>query len=193
MTQLSLFDALTMISDGKAAETLERHEELRLKSSSDIQANFVYAHALEACGHHSRAQAVWETVNTLQAKHRPTPETLPLNEYPQFHHTDQLKSKLNKIFSENGSDDLQDLIVQLNKGEHKPFNEEFDLDEDDLIEEAYDGANTETYARILVTQQKYLEAAEIYRSLSEESPEQKERLLGEALRLEDLANQKQDS
>jgi len=218
MNPISLFDALTMIRDGKAAETLEKLQELRFQSSSDISANFVFAHALDVCGHHSRAQAVWETVNSLQAKENPTKTTIPPNDVPLFLHTDHFKAEIEKIFSQTGSDEIQDLITQLNDRGRKPVEDVVDTDHrmdedndddhsnrthqipfskisihDDTSNEDYDGANTETYARILVTQKKYFEASKIYRLLSEENPEHKDRLLGEAQRLEELDNQQKDS
>ncbi|MCY4232128.1 MAG: hypothetical protein OXE59_00055 [Bacteroidetes bacterium] len=197
MSTISLFDALTMIQNGKATQTLDSLSKMRLQSSSDIYANFVYAHALDSCGQLSRAQAIWETANKLQARQRPIKKTAPSNATPEFSYSDQFKSELNKILSEEDSDEIHDLIVQLNAGGRKPLDDDFDVDEEDdldvdLSEDDFDGANTETYARILVAQKKYSEASEVYRSLSEENTQQKERLLQEAQRLEDLANQQKD-
>ena len=196
MTSLSLFEALTMIGDGRADETLERLDSLRVQSPTDINTNFVFAHALEVSKHHRRANSVWETVNHLQSKQRSSEPSTSEPTSPPFKCTKRLQMDLDKIFNNNDGDELQGIIEQLNSSDRKAFHEASNIDDDfddELLDREYDNAPTETFARILAKQQEYAKAAEAYRLLSQQNPHEKGRLLSEARRLEGLADQHSNS
>jgi len=190
MTSLSLFEALTMIGDGRASETLEGLQNLHVKSPMDIKTNFVYAHALEISKHRSRANSVWETVNNLQSKQRPTKPSISEPKTSHFNCTLSLQTQLDKIFKKEDTDEIQEIIEQLNSTDRSVFLEASHIDDDlddEVLDDGYDNAITETFARILVSQKEYAKAAEAYRLLSEQNPHEKGRLLSEARRLEALA------
>lgn len=197
MTSLSLFEALTMIRDGCNAKTIEQIRHLRVQSPTDINTNFVFAHALEVSKDHSRANSVWETVSNLQSKQRPSPPPTSESKSPAFTFTESLQQELDKIFSSDDGDEIQGIIEQLNSSDRKAFHEASNIDDDlddELLEDEYDHtAPTETFARILANQKEYAKAAEAYRSLSEQNPLEKGRLLSEARRLEELAAQHPNS
>ncbi len=194
MINLTLFDALTMIDQGRAQETVDSLREMRLHSVDDILTNYVLGHALYVCNQHRRAEAIWEAASTLSSEDR-TLEKIKLPDgVTVFAHTERLQIQLSEILGEDESDEIQDLIQQLDASDRTSF--EVELDEDE--EESFGGLTdddpiTETYARILTTQKKYAQAAIVYRSLSEQNPDEKDRLLDEAQKLDILANSDTDT
>ena len=197
MNTLTLFDALKMIEKGRASEILDQLNEMHLHSPQDIPTNYVLAHALDVCGQKNRAESVWNTIHSLQPR-KEIPKKIELpDKVNVFTHTDSLQIGLNRILEKDEEDEIRTLIQQLDSGERTPFDEALlagDIVLEELPEESYDDDPiTETFARILVAQKKYSEASLVYRSLSEQNPDDKDRLLGEAERLELLANQGTDS
>lgn len=185
---LTLFDALTMINEGRAQETVDQLREMHLYSPSDMLTNYVLGHALDVCNQHSHANSVWEAASALSSEDR----TLKKMKLPDgvnvFTHTESLQSGVSEILGEDESDEIQNLIQQLDASNRINF--EIALDDGD---ESFGGLTdddpiTETYARILATQKNYSQAAAVYRSLSEQNPDEKNRLLDEAQKLDLLAN-----
>ena len=196
MNTLTLFDALKLIGDHRAQEILEQLEELHLQSPEDVPTNYILAHALEMCGLKSRAEYVWNNVSPLQPEQQAPKKTELSDEVNSFIHTSGIQIELNRIVEGDKLDEIQQLILQLDAADRTTFDEELlagDTSLGEFSEESYDDPITETFARILVTQKKYSEASDVYRSLSEQNPAEKERLLAEAKRLEDLAKQEADS
>ncbi len=184
MNTLTLFDALIMIDKGRASETIEQLREMRLHYPEDILTNYVLGHALDVCNQHTRANSVWETASSLSSEDRILRKMKLPDGVNVFTHTERLQSGLNEIFGE--TDEIQTLIQQLDSSDRTNF--EVVLDDDEPLEEfPDDDPVTETFARILSTQKKYSEAAAVYRSLSEQNPDEKERLLGEAEKMDQLA------
>ncbi len=197
MSTLTLFDAVTRIRKGQASKILDQLHDMHLHSPQDIRISYVLAHALDVCGQKNRAKSVWETVRSLPPEQEvPEKKNIP-DGVPVFTYTDSLHADLNRILKEeNKEDEIRNLIEQLDAKERTDFDEALltgDTSLDDLPEESYEDPVTETFARILVTQKKYSEAATVYRSLGEQKPEERDRLLGEADRLELLASQQADS
>ncbi len=195
MKTVSLFDALTRISVGRSSEIIDQLYEKRLVAPMDRKINYVLAHALDASEQHSRAESVWETAKSLHEKRRASPVTWPPDGIESFSHGAHLQAKLNKILGLEEEDEIEQLIQNLSSSERIAIEEDSDLSSDELSEEDYDDEDpvTETFARILEAQKKYLEAAAVYRSLSEQNPDERDRLLKEAERLDQLANSETDS
>ncbi len=188
MNMFTLFDALTMINEGRASETIDQLREMRLNSPSDILTNYVLGHALNVCNQHSRANSVWETASSLSSEDRTLKKMKLSDGVSVFIHTDHLQSGLNEILGEDESDEIQNLIQQLDASERTNFEVALDDNDESFGGLTDDDPITETYARILSAQKKYSQAAAVYRSLSEQNPDEKDRLLGEAQNLDLLAN-----
>ena len=185
---LTLFDALTMINEGRAQETVDQLREMRLHSPSDILTNYVLGHALDVCNQHSRANSIWETASSLCSEDRVIKKMKLPDGVSVFTHTDRFQSGLSEILGEDESDEIQNLIQQLDSSERTNFEVVLDDDDESFGGLTDDDPITETYARILATQKKYSQAAAVYRSLSEQNPDEKDRLLDEAKKLDLLAN-----
>ena len=185
---LTLFDALTMINEGRAQETVDQLREMRLHSPSDILTNYVLGHALDVCNQHSRANSIWETASSLCSEDRVIKKMKLPDGVSVFTHTDRFQSGLSEILGEDESDEIQNLIQQLDSSERTNFEVALDDDNESFGGLTDDDPITETYARILATQKKYSQAAAVYRSLSEQNPDEKDRLLDEAKKLDHLAN-----
>lgn len=185
---LTLFDALTMINEGRAQETVDQLREMRLHSPSDILTNYVLGHALDVCNQHSRANSIWETASSLCSEDRVIKKMKLPDGVSVFTHTDRFQSGLSEILGEDESDEIQNLIQQLDSSERTNFEVALDDDDESFGGLTDDDPITETYARILATQKKYSQAAAVYRSLSEQNPDEKDRLLDEAKKLDHLAN-----
>ena len=194
MNTLTLFDALKIIGEGRAEEILDQLQEMRLRYPLDMAANYVLAHAMDVCELHSRAEGVWDTAYSLQETGTTAPKMEPMDDVPTFKHTDSLRLGLSRILAEDETDEIQQLILRLKVTERKTLD---DMDEDsfdNFPEDTYDeDPITETFARILITQKKYAEAAAVYRSLSEQDQGEKERLLHEAERLDHLSKLETDT
>ena len=188
MNVLTLFDALTMIDEGRASETVDQLHEMHLQSPSDILTNYVLGHALDVCNQHSRADSIWETASTLSSEDRTRKKMKLPDGVSVFTHTDHLQSGLSEILGEDESDEIQNLIQQLDASDRINFEAVLDDDDESFGGLTDDDPITETYARILATQKKYSQAAAVYRSLSEQNPDEKDRLLEEAQKLDLLAN-----
>lgn len=188
MNMLTLFDALTMINEGRAQETVDQLREMRLHSPSDILTNYVLGHALDVCNQHSRANSIWETASSLCSEDRVIKKMKLPDGVSVFTHTDRFQSGLSEILGEDESDEIQNLIQQLDSSERTNFEVVLDDDDESFGGLTDDDPITETYARILATQKKYSQAAAVYRSLSEQNPDEKDRLLDEAKKLDLLAN-----
>ena len=188
MNTFTLFDALTMINEGRASETIDHLREMRLNSPSDVLTNYVLGHALNVCNQHNRAESVWETASTLSSEDRTLKKMKLPDGVSVFTHTDHLQSGLSEILGEDESDEIQNLIQQLDASDRTNFEVVLDDDDESFGELTDDDPITETYARILSAQKKYSQAAAVYRSLSEQNPDEKDRLLGEAQKLDILAN-----
>lgn len=188
MNMLTLFDALTMINEGRAQETVDQLREMRLHSPSDILTNYVLGHALDVCNQHSRANSIWETASSLCSEDRVIKKMKLPDGVSVFTHTDRFQSGLSEILGEDESDEIQNLIQQLDSSERTNFEVALDDDNESFGGLTDDDPITETYARILATQKKYSQAAAVYRSLSEQNPDEKDRLLDEAKKLDHLAN-----
>lgn len=185
---LTLFDALTMINEGRAQETVDQLREMRLHSPSDILTNYVLGHALDVCNQHSRANSIWETASSLCSEDRVIKKMKLPDGVSVFTHTDRFQSGLSEILGEDESDEIQNLIQQLDSSERTNFEVALNDNDESFGGLTDDDPITETYARILATQKKYSQAAAVYRSLSEQNPDEKDRLLDEAKKLDLLAN-----
>ena len=185
---LTLFDALTMINEGRAQETVDQLREMRLHSPSDILTNYVLGHALDVCNQHSRANSIWETASSLCSEDRVIKKMKLPDGVSVFTHTDRFQSGLSEILGEDESDEIQNLIQQLDSSERTNFEVALNDNDESFGGLTDDDPITETYARILATQKKYSQAAAVYRSLSEQNPNEKDRLLDEAKKLDLLAN-----
>ena len=188
MNMLTLFDALTMINEGRASETVDQLREMHLQSPSDILTNYVLGHALDVCNQHSRANSIWEAASALSSKDRTRKKMKLPDGVSVFTHTERLQSGLSEILGEDESDEIQNLIQQLDASDRINFEVVLDDDDESFGGLTDDDPITETYARILATQKKYSQAAAVYRSLSEQNPDEKDRLLDEAQKLDLLAN-----
>ncbi len=185
---LTLFDALTMINEGRAQETVDQLREMHLHSPSDISTNYVLGHALDACNQHSHANSIWEAASALSSEDRTLKKMKLPDEVNVFTHTDHLQSGLSEILGEDESDEIQNLIQQLDASDRTNFQVALDDDDESFGGLTDDDPITETYACILATQKKYSQAAAVYRSLSGQNPDEKARLLDEAQKLDLLAN-----
>ncbi len=197
MKTLSLFDALTKIKEGRSSEILDHLYEKRLVAPMDRKTNYVLAHALDASEQYSRAESVWETAKSLQERRRAPQVIWPPDDIESFSHGAHLQAKLNNILGleEEEKDEMEQLIQNLSSSERVALEEAGNLSPDELSDDDYDEEDpvTETFARILETQKKYSEAAAVYRSLSEQNPDEADRLLKEAERLDQLNNAETDS
>ena len=196
MKTLPLFDALHLIHQGRASETLDQLHHMRTQGSADLSTHYVLAHALSACGQHGRAKSVWETANALQAASEPLTDAPVPDEARPFIFTDRLQIGISRILGEDEADEIQQLILKLDAGERTSLDGGSEIHDDPQEEDAaetYDDPVTETFARILVAQKEYLKAAEVYRSLSTQHPSEKDRMLKEAAKLEDMARSLPDS
>ena len=194
MNNLTLFDALKIINEGRAEEILDELREMRLRYPLDVETNYVVAHAMEVCELHNCAERVWETAYSVQDKDVTAAEIVQIDDVPTFRHTDSLRLGLSRILSEDETDEIQKLILRLKVTERKNLDDIDDDTLDSFPEDIYDeDPITETFARILMTQKKYSEAAAVYRLLSEQNPDKSEQLLREADRLDLLANSVADT
>jgi len=196
MSKLNLFDALKIIEDGRASEILDQLQELHRQSSEDLKINYILAHALDTCEQHNQAKSVWETARSFQPGKQNIEQVDLPDEVNIFTHTDSLQIGLNKILDGDKTDEIQQLILQLDSADRTTFDEALltgNASLDEVQEDSQDDPVTETFARILVAQKKYSEASSVYRSLSEQNPAERERLLHEAEKLKVLANQEIDS
>lgn len=197
MKTRSLFDALHLVCQGHASETLDHLYHMRTQGPSDLATHYVLAHALDACGQHNQATSVWKTANDLQAASEPLKDTQSLGQAPPFTYTDRLQIEISRILQGDDADEIQQLILKLDAAERVSFDGGSEIHEEDLQEEdaleTYDDPVTETFARILIAQKEYLKAAEVYRSLSVQYPSEKDRMLKQVSRLEDMARSQPDS
>ena len=188
MTKEALNSALVAIQDGRAADVLNDLDTLHKKRPRDISTCYVFAYALEQAGESDGAASVWSSARVLQKTRRRGGVSRPGNS-KAFRHTSTLKQDLEAIFFDDSADDpVQELITKLNTGTPSDF---MSLDEEDfddpLPEEEEQQLVSETLGRILIAQEKYSEAASVYRTLAEQHPDHRERLLAEANQLRDLA------
>lgn len=191
MTTLTLFDALTMINEGRASETITQLREMSIHYPSDILTNYVLGHALDISHQHLLAKHVWKTASSLSSADD-TPQKMKLPDgVKEFIHTESLQNELSRILGEDESDEIGNLIKHLDSADGVKFE---GVIEDDDFQDDYsdDDPVTETFARILATQKKYTEAASVYRSLGEQNPQDRERLLGEAGKMDILAEPESD-
>lgn len=188
MNMITLFDALTMINKGRASETVDHLREIRIQTPTDPLTNYVLGHALDMCNQHSRANSIWEVASNFSSKDRTRKKMQLPDGVSVFTHSVRLQSGLSEILGEDRSDEIQNLIQQLDASDRINFEAVLDDDDESFGGLADDDPITETYARILATQKKYSQAAAVYRSLSEQNPDEKDRLLNEAQKLDLLAN-----
>ena len=195
MKALTLFDALNIIQEGRASEVIDHLHAMHRQSSQDLLVSYVLAHALGACELHSRAESIWNAIADLNHSSVVKPQKHPQpSDAEVFVYNDSLQAKLNIILESQEEDDMDQLIRELSAGERKSFHEVEEIPIEEIPEdEVEQDPITETFARILVAQKKYAEAAAVYRSLSETNPDDKDRLLEEANKLDHLANSETDS
>ncbi len=189
MASKSLSKVLAAIRDGRAAEVLEALATLHNKRPRDIFICYVFAYALEQAGKPERAVSMWKSALALQGA-RPRRDTLVQPAGIPFRHTPDLQQELYTILVENDDDDpIQTLIMRLKTAvpsDALPLDED-KFDDIEPEEEEEQTLVSETLGRILIAQEKYVEAASVYRTLAEQYPDHRERLLAEASRLRNLA------
>lgn len=191
MAFLTLIDALNSIGEGRSAEILDQIYHLRKQNPKDIATNYVLAHALEACEQGTRAESIWKTAGLLQTEDE-SPVTPEPSDIPDFEHTSTLAARLDEIIGEE-DDEIQQLIMQLESAGRPDLASHESVFDEPAEEEEFSDTITETFARILVAQKQYAEASSVYRSLSEQHPDERDRFLQEVERLEALINSELDS
>lgn len=191
MASLTLIDALNSIGEGRSAEILDQLHHLHQQSPLDIATSYVLAHALEACDQGTRAESIWKTASLLQAKDE-SPVIPEPTDIPVFEHTSTLAARLDEIIGEE-DDEIQQLIMQLESAGRPNLASHESVIDEPVEEEEFSDTITETFARILVAQKQYAEASSVYRSLSEQHPDERDRFLREVERLEALINSELDS
>lgn len=191
MASLTLIDALNSIGEDRSAEILDQLRHLRKQNPQDIATNYVLAHALEACEQGARAESIWKAASLLQAKDG-SPVIPEPSDIPAFDHTSTLAARLDEIIGEE-DDEIQQLIMQLESAGRPDLGSHESVLDEPVEEEEFSDTITETFARILVAQKQYAEASSVYRSLSEQHPDERDRFLQEVERLEVLINSELDS
>ena len=191
MASLTLINALNSIQEGRSAEILDQLYHLRKQNPKDIATNYVLAHALEACEQGTRAESIWKTAGLLQAEDE-SPVIPEPSDIPAFEHTSTLAARLDEIIGEE-DDEIQQLIMQLESAGRPDLGSNESIIDEPVEEEEFSDTITETFARILVAQKQYAEASSVYRSLSEQHPDERDRFLQEAERLEAIINSELDS
>lgn len=191
MASLTLINALNSIQEGRSAEILDQLYHLRKQNPKDIATNYVLAHALEACEQGTRAESIWKTAGLLHAEDE-SPVTPEPSDIPAFEHTSTLAARLDEIIGEE-DDEIQQLIMQLESAGRPSLDSHESISDEPVEEEEFSDTITETFARILVAQKQYAEASSVYRSLSEQHPDERDRFLQEVERMEVLINSELDS
>lgn len=181
MTITSKQQAIAAIRKGQASQVLATLLKWRVADPMDLETSYLYAWALEQAGHVEKANDVWLTC--VDKNPKAGPEAIPIQ------YSYELAAKLLAIWTEDGADDpIDQMIAHLNAA---PGSDASTIDPalaNDLVD--LDNESTmvsPTFGRILVAQQKYSEAAIVYRRLAEGSPAQRKHFLAEADRLSALA------
>ena len=179
--------AIKAIQNHQASQVLATLLKWRVADPQDKGASYLYAWALEKAGYPEKATEVWnsctESTSDSDSSADSTIEASPIK------YTYELASKLLSVWADEGGDDpIDQMIAHLNAAPGSESEEVdpslaqdlVDLDDDSTIVSA-------TFGRILIAQQKYADAAIVYRRLAEVSPDQRDFYLAEASRLTTLA------
>ena len=188
MARESLDYAIAAIREGRTAEVLDELTRLHKRHPEDVFTSYLFAYALEQVSKPQQAAAVWKSTSSIQEPDlQGTTSASPTAAL--FRHTPGLQEELDAIFSGDDPDDpIQALIAKLNTAPQPGSVPLEDDGFDDLLpEEEEQTLVSETLGRILIAQEKYTEAASVYRTLAEQHPDHRDRLLAEANRLRDLA------
>lgn len=181
MTITSKQQAIEAIRKGQSSQVLATLLKWRVADPMDLEISYLYAWALEQAGHSEKANEVWQTC--VDRNPESGPEAIPIQ------YTYELAAKLLAIWTEDGADDpIDQMIAHLNAvpgSDSSAIDPALAQDLVDLNDEST--MVSPTFGRILVAQQKYSEAAIVYRRLAEGSPAQREHYLAEADRLNTLA------